>query len=119
MGNVLEYVSLYFTKWSATTAQYDSTNHIQICTSTSGVTIQHMASYNGHRGGTGNFGKNKTAKHCATISKACFGQEARTAQRQVGGAAHIFQSTNMKSYLINRLLSMILGGHVLSFLTVN
>ena len=34
MGNVLEYVSSYFTKWSATTAQYDSTNHIQICTST-------------------------------------------------------------------------------------
>ena len=48
MNDVLEYVSLYFTKWSAKTAKYVSTYHIQICTSD--VTIQHMASYNGHRG---------------------------------------------------------------------
>jgi hypothetical protein len=48
MDDVLEYVFSYFTKWSAKTAEYVSTNHIQICTSD--ITIQHMASYNGHRG---------------------------------------------------------------------
>lgn len=72
MNDVLEYVSLYFTKWSAKTAEYVSTYHIQICTSD--VTIQHMASYMVTEV-TGNFGKNKTAKHCATISKARLGKK--------------------------------------------
>ena len=55
MDNVPDYVSSYFTKWSANIIQYVSTIGNQIYLSD--LTIQHLASYYGHRGGKGNLGK--------------------------------------------------------------
>ena len=70
MDNVPSYVSSYFTKWSANIIEYVSTIGNQICLSD--LTIQHLASYYGHRGGKGNLGKHKTADHRANISMAKF-----------------------------------------------
>jgi len=61
MDNVPSYVSSYFTKWSANIIEYVSTIGNQICLSN--LTIQHLASYYGHRCGKGNLGKHRTAEH--------------------------------------------------------
>ena len=66
MDDVLKYVSSYFTTWSATTAEHVSTITFKfapviLLSSTWLVTMV--------------FGKNKTVKHCATISKACLGKK--------------------------------------------
>ncbi len=61
MDNVPSYVSSYFTKWSANIIDHVSTIGNQICLSD--LTIQHLASYYGHRGGKGNLGKHLTAEH--------------------------------------------------------
>jgi hypothetical protein len=57
MDNVPSYVSSYFTKWSANIIEYLSTLGNQICLSD--LTIQHLASFYGHRGGKGNLGKRR------------------------------------------------------------
>jgi hypothetical protein len=70
MDNILKYISSYFVKWSANIAEYVSTmNDIQIFASD--ITIQHMASFYGRKE---NFDKEKTAEHCAHISKALSGK---------------------------------------------
>ena len=51
MDNVHNYVSSYFTKWSANIIKHVSTNDNQI--SLIDITIQHLASFYGHRGGKG------------------------------------------------------------------
>ena len=61
MDNVPDYVSLYFTKWSANIIEYVSTIGNQICLSD--LTIQYLASIYGHRGRKGNLGKHQTAEH--------------------------------------------------------
>ena len=65
MDNVPSYVSSYFTKWSANIIEYVSTIGNQICLSD--LTIQHLASFYGHRGGKGNLGKKKTEEQRANI----------------------------------------------------
>ena len=72
MDDVPSYVSSYFTKWSANIIEYVSTIGNQICLSD--LTIQHLASYYGHRGGKGNLGKHLTAEHRANISMAISGK---------------------------------------------
>ena len=72
MDNVPSYVSSYFTKWSANIIKYVSTIGNQICLSD--LTIQHLASYYGHRGGKENLGKHLTAEHRANISMAISGK---------------------------------------------
>jgi hypothetical protein len=73
MDNIPEYISSYFTKWSANIAEYVSTmNDIQICASD--ITIQHMASFYGSREGKGNLDKDKLSEHCAHMSKALSGK---------------------------------------------
>jgi hypothetical protein len=62
MDNVPSYVSSYFTKWSANIIEYLSTIGNQICLSD--LTIQHLASFYGHRGGKGNLGKCKVFSGC-------------------------------------------------------
>jgi hypothetical protein len=54
-----KYVSAYFTKWNAYIIEYVSTIGNQICLSE--LTIQHLASYYGHRGGKGNLGKKRAS----------------------------------------------------------
>ena len=66
------YVSAYFTKWNAYIIEYVSTIGNQICLSD--LTIQHLASYYGHRGGKANLGKHRTAEHRANISMALSGK---------------------------------------------
>jgi hypothetical protein len=51
MENVPSYVSSYFTRWSANIIEYVSTIGNQICLRD--LTIQHLASFYGHRGGKG------------------------------------------------------------------
>ena len=72
MDNVPSYVSSYFTKWSANIIEHVSTIGNQICLSD--LTIQHLASYYGHRGGKENLGKHLTAEHRANISMALSGK---------------------------------------------
>ncbi len=72
MDNVPHYVSSYFTKWSTNIIEYVSTIGNQICLSD--LTIQHLASFYGHRGGKGNLGKHQTAEHRANISMALSGK---------------------------------------------
>jgi hypothetical protein len=66
------YVSAYSTKWNAYIIEFVSTIGNQICFSD--LTIQHLTSYYGHRGGTRNLGKEKTANHRAKISMALSGK---------------------------------------------
>jgi len=73
MDDVPNYVSSYFTKWSANIIEYVSTIGNQICLSD--LTIQHLASYYGHRGGKGNLGKKKTEEHRANISAGNLGKK--------------------------------------------
>jgi hypothetical protein len=76
MDNVPSFVSSYFTKWSANIIEHVSTIGNQICLSD--LTIQHLASFYGHRGGKGNLGKEETADHRANISMALSGKEKLT-----------------------------------------
>ena len=57
MENVPSYVSSYFIRWSANIIEYVSTIGNQICLRD--LTIQHLASFYGHRGGKGNLGKRR------------------------------------------------------------
>jgi hypothetical protein len=72
MDNVHDYVSSFFRKWSANIIEYVSTIGNQI--SLSDITIQHLASFYGHRDGKGNLGKHQTAEHRANISMALSGK---------------------------------------------
>ena len=72
MDNVPDKVSSYFTKWSANIIEYVSTIGNQICLSD--LTIQHLASFNGHRGGKGYLGKHQTTEHRANISMSLSGK---------------------------------------------
>jgi hypothetical protein len=67
MDNVPSYVYSYFTKWSANIIEYVSTIGNQII-SPNDITIQHLASYYGHRGGKENLGQKLTEEHRAKIS---------------------------------------------------
>ena len=78
---VSNYVSAYFTKWNAYIIEYVSTIGNQI--SLSDLTIQHFASFYGHRGGEGNLGKEKTAEHRTNISMALSGKVKVITDRQV------------------------------------
>jgi len=61
------YVSAYFTKWNAYIIEYVSTIDNQICLID--LTIQHLASYYGHRGGKGNLGKKRTEEQQANMKR--------------------------------------------------
>jgi len=41
----------------------------------SDITVQHLTVYFAHRGGKGNLGKKRYAKHCAKISEALTGKK--------------------------------------------
>jgi hypothetical protein len=89
MDNVPSYVSSYFTKWSANVIEYVSTIGNQICLSD--LSIQHLASFYGHRGGKGNLGK-----HCKprvdewidnlTRAKTVIDTEGRMPSQRAGDA---------------------------------
>jgi hypothetical protein len=72
MDNVPSYISSCFTKWSTDIIKHGSTIGNQICLSD--LTIQHLASYYGHRGGKRNLGTHRTAEHRANISMALSGK---------------------------------------------
>jgi hypothetical protein len=73
MDNAPKYVSSYFTKSSANIIEQVRTNGNQICLGD--ITIQHQASYYGHRGGKGNLGKHLTTEHRANMSMANSGKD--------------------------------------------
>ena len=73
MDNVPDYVSSYFTKWSANIIEQSITNDDQI--SLIDITIQHLASFYDHRGGKGNLGNKLTAERRANMNMALPGNK--------------------------------------------
>ena len=87
MDDVPSYVSSYFTKWIDNIIKHVSTIGNQICLSD--LTIQHLASYYGHRGGKGNLGKKKTEEHRANISAGNLGKKITEEHRANISAGHL------------------------------
>ena len=81
-NDVHEYVSTYFTKWSANIVEHVSTNDIQICASD--IAIQHMASFYGHRWKR-NLGFDKWLDKLASV-KPFIATEGRLPKQAAGDA---------------------------------
>ena len=70
----------YFTNWSGNIAK-DASCRCGFQIIVSDITVQHLTVFFAHRGGKGNLGKKRSAKHCAKISKANLGKKRSAATR--------------------------------------
>ena len=70
----------YFTNWSENIAK-DASCRCGFQIIVSDITVQHLTVFFAHRGGKGNLGKKRSAKHCAKMSEAKIGKKNSAATR--------------------------------------
>ena len=70
----------YYTKWRDFIAR-DASCRCGFQIIVSDITVQHLTVFFAHRGGKGNLGKKRSAKHCAKMSEAKIGKKNSAATR--------------------------------------
>jgi hypothetical protein len=83
-----ESIYSYFTNWSENIAK-DASCRCGFQIIVSDITVQHLTVFFAHRGGKGNLGKKRSAKHCAKMSEAKIGKKNSVFFAHRGGKGNL------------------------------